>query len=73
MYGLDLYGVHQSIHEISSYMQRLDPRAAKKIRERYSFFFNKRNVNDEEHELSKGILGIIFIERNLILQRKKGV
>jgi erythromycin esterase-like protein len=57
MYGLDLYGVHESIHSISKYLTHLDPRAAKKVREKYSFFFPRRSVKEEEEELSQGILG----------------
>ncbi len=37
-YGLDLYGLYRSIHEIISYLERIDPVAAERARERYACF-----------------------------------
>jgi erythromycin esterase-like protein/predicted phosphoribosyltransferase len=37
-YGLDLYSLHQSIHEVIAYLERVDPAAAARARERYSCF-----------------------------------
>jgi erythromycin esterase-like protein/predicted phosphoribosyltransferase len=37
-YGLDLYSLHRSIHEVIAYLERVDPAAAARARERYSCF-----------------------------------
>jgi erythromycin esterase-like protein/predicted phosphoribosyltransferase len=37
-YGLDLYSLHRSIHEVLAYLERVDPEAARRARERYSCF-----------------------------------
>jgi erythromycin esterase-like protein/predicted phosphoribosyltransferase len=37
-YGLDLYSLNRSIHEVISYLERVDPLAAVRARERYSCF-----------------------------------
>lgn len=37
-YGLDLYSLHSSMHEVLKYLQEHDPAAAKKARERYACF-----------------------------------
>ena len=35
-YGLDLYSLYRSIHEVVTYLERVDPLAAARARERYS-------------------------------------
>jgi erythromycin esterase-like protein len=37
-YGLDLYSLYRSIHEVIAYLERVDPAAAAGARERYSCF-----------------------------------
>jgi erythromycin esterase-like protein len=37
-YGLDLYSLYRSVHEVISYLDRVDPAAAARARERYSCF-----------------------------------
>ena len=37
-YGLDLYSLYRSIDEVISYLDRVDPAAAKRARERYACF-----------------------------------
>jgi erythromycin esterase-like protein len=37
-YGLDLYSLHSSIEAVLDYLQKVDPEAAKRARERYSCF-----------------------------------
>jgi erythromycin esterase-like protein/predicted phosphoribosyltransferase len=37
-YGLDLYSLHRSIQEVIAYLDRVDPAAAVRARERYSCF-----------------------------------
>ncbi|WP_037205787.1 erythromycin esterase family protein [Rhodococcus opacus] len=37
-YGLDLYSLHRSMHEVVDYLDRVDPEAARRARARYSCF-----------------------------------
>ena len=37
-YGLDLYSLHASIEAVISYLEKVDPEAAKRARYRYSCF-----------------------------------
>lgn len=37
-YGLDLYSLYRSIHEVIAYLERVDPAAAARARERYACF-----------------------------------
>ena len=37
-YGLDLYSLHRSMHEVVGYLERVDPRAAARARDRYACF-----------------------------------
>jgi erythromycin esterase-like protein/predicted phosphoribosyltransferase len=37
-YGLDLYSLYRSIHEVISYLERVDPAAAERARRRYACF-----------------------------------
>ncbi|CPR12156.1 erythromycin esterase [Mycobacterium bohemicum DSM 44277] len=37
-YGLDLYSLHRSMHEVIAYLDRVDPKAAARARERYGCF-----------------------------------
>ncbi|WP_204807421.1 erythromycin esterase family protein [Mycobacterium riyadhense] len=37
-YGLDLYSLHRSIHEVIAYLDRVDPTAAARARARYACF-----------------------------------
>lgn len=38
IYGLDLYSLYRSIEEVITYLERVDPQAAARARERYSCF-----------------------------------
>jgi erythromycin esterase-like protein/predicted phosphoribosyltransferase len=37
-YGLDLYSLHRSMHEVITYLDKIDPRAAARARARYACF-----------------------------------
>ena len=37
-YGLDLYSLHRSMHEVIAYLDKIDPGAAARARERYACF-----------------------------------
>jgi erythromycin esterase-like protein/predicted phosphoribosyltransferase len=43
-YGLDLYSLYRSIHEVISFLERVDPEAAARARKRYSCF---EHCNDD--------------------------
>jgi erythromycin esterase-like protein/predicted phosphoribosyltransferase len=37
-YGLDLYSLHRSMHDVIGYLEKVDPKAAARARQRYSCF-----------------------------------
>jgi erythromycin esterase-like protein/predicted phosphoribosyltransferase len=37
-YGLDLYSLHRSMHEVITYLDKIDPKAGTRARERYACF-----------------------------------
>jgi len=37
-YGLDLYSLHRSMHEVVTYLEKVDPKAAERARTRYACF-----------------------------------
>jgi erythromycin esterase-like protein len=37
-YGLDLYSLHRSMQEVITYLENIDPKAAARVRERYTCF-----------------------------------
>jgi erythromycin esterase-like protein/predicted phosphoribosyltransferase len=37
-YGLDLYSLHRSMHDVITYLEKVDPEAAARARQRYSCF-----------------------------------
>jgi erythromycin esterase-like protein/predicted phosphoribosyltransferase len=45
-YGLDLYSLYRSIHEVITYLERVDPAAAARARERYSCFDHASDSED---------------------------
>ncbi|MDT5028439.1 MAG: hypothetical protein QOE61_4865 [Micromonosporaceae bacterium] len=45
-YGLDLYSLYRSIHEVISYLDRVDPAAAARARERYACFDHVSDPGD---------------------------
>src|SRR5689334_21877412 len=47
LYGLDLYSLHASIDAVLRYLDKVDPRAARRARERYSCF-EYGNGNDRQ-------------------------
>jgi erythromycin esterase-like protein/predicted phosphoribosyltransferase len=46
-YGLDLYSLHRSMEEVVRYLERVDPLAAARARERYSCFDHYRGEPQE--------------------------
>ncbi|MDR3661340.1 MAG: erythromycin esterase family protein [Mycobacterium sp.] len=45
-YGLDLYSLHRSMGEVIAYLDKADPRAAARARERYACFDHVSSAND---------------------------
>ena len=50
-YGLDLYSLYRSIHEVISYLDRVDPDAAARARERYACFDHYRGDDEQVYGL----------------------
>ncbi|MFJ5556816.1 erythromycin esterase family protein [Streptomyces sp. NPDC093250] len=47
-YGLDLYSLYRSIEEVINYLDRVDPEAAKRARERYACFDHYNTDGDAQ-------------------------
>nr|WP_234377135.1 erythromycin esterase family protein [Streptomyces sp. TP-A0356] len=47
-HGLDLYSLYRSIEEVISYLDRVDPEAAKRARERYACFDHYHTDGDAQ-------------------------
>ncbi len=45
-YGLDLYSLHRSMGEVIAYLDKVDPRAAARARERYACFDHVSSADD---------------------------
>ncbi|MDQ4033639.1 MAG: erythromycin esterase family protein, partial [Actinomycetota bacterium] len=50
-YGLDLYSLYRSMHEVVSYLERVDPAAAARARERYSCFDHYKGDDGQAYGL----------------------
>jgi erythromycin esterase-like protein len=46
-YGLDLYSLHESVDRVLRYLEKVDPEAAARARERYSCFDHRRHGADD--------------------------
>jgi erythromycin esterase-like protein len=51
-YGLDLYSLYRSMHEVITYLDRVDPTAAVRARERYSCFDHYRADDGQAYGLA---------------------
>jgi erythromycin esterase-like protein/predicted phosphoribosyltransferase len=51
-YGLDVYSLYRSIHEVISFLERVDPAAAARARERYSCFDHYRSDDGQTYGLA---------------------
>ena len=66
-YGLDLYSLHESVDLVLRYLEKVDPEAAKRARERYSCFDNRSGADGQgygaavasgrEESCERGVLG----------------
>jgi len=48
-YGLDLYSLHRSTREVVDYLDRVDPAAAQRARDRYSCFDNRGGDDSQSY------------------------
>ena len=48
-YGLDLYSLYRSIHEVITYLERVDPAAAARARRRYACFDHASGGDGQEY------------------------
>jgi erythromycin esterase-like protein len=57
-YGLDLYSLHTSIKAVLSYLDKVDPEAAKRARDRYSCFdhFSKEDTQSYGYAATFGLI-----------------
>lgn len=75
-YGLDLYSLHESVDLVLRYLEKVDPEAAKRARERYSCFDHRHSedgqgygaavIGGREESCERGVL-----EQLLELQQKQ--
>jgi erythromycin esterase-like protein len=75
-YGLDLYSLYESVGLVLRYLERVDPEAAKRARERYSCFDHRHGedgqgygaavISDREESCAQGVA-----DQLLELQRKQ--
>lgn len=75
-YGLDLYSLHESVDLVLRYLEKVDPEAAKRARERYSCFDHRHGedgqgygatvVSGREESCERGVL-----EQLLELQQRQ--
>jgi erythromycin esterase-like protein/predicted phosphoribosyltransferase len=52
VFGLDLYSLHRSIHEVVAYLEGVDPAAAARARERYACFDHRGGDDGQAYGLA---------------------
>ena len=67
-YGLDLYSLHRSIHEVINYLDRVDPAAAQRARERYGCFDHAAADDGQAYGFAAAFGAGISCERQAIDQ-----
>jgi erythromycin esterase-like protein len=66
-YGIDLYSLHRSMSEVVTYLEEVDPAAAKRARERYSCF-DHFGTNPQVYGYETGLGGVEPCEQQAIDQ-----
>ena len=66
-YGLDLYSLHTSMHEVIAYLEDLDPEAAERARRRYACF-DHFGRDPEVYAYEAGLGGAESCERQAVQQ-----
>jgi erythromycin esterase-like protein/predicted phosphoribosyltransferase len=67
-YGLDLYSLYRSIHEVITYLERVDPAAAQRARQRYACFDHASGGDGQEYGFSAAFGGGETCEREVVEQ-----
>jgi erythromycin esterase-like protein/predicted phosphoribosyltransferase len=67
-YGLDLYSLYRSVHEVIGYLQQVDPAAAVRARERYSCFDHYSGGDGQEYGFAAAFGGGEACERAAVEQ-----
>jgi erythromycin esterase-like protein len=67
-YGLDLYSLHRSIEAVLRYLQRVDPEAAVRARERYSCFEQLGGDDPQQYGYATGVMGAEPCEEKVVEQ-----
>ena len=67
-YGLDLYSLYRSIHEVIAYLDRVDPAAAQRARQRYACFDHASGGDGQEYGFAAAFGGGETCEREVVEQ-----
>lgn len=67
-YGLDLYSMHRSMHEVIDYLDRVDPKAAARARTRYACFDHASADDGQAYGFAAAFGAGISCERQAIAQ-----
>ena len=67
-YGLDLYSLHRSMQEVITYLEKVDPVAASRARERYSCFDHAAADDGQAYGFAAAFGGGLSCEREAIEQ-----
>ncbi|WP_248961369.1 erythromycin esterase family protein [Sphaerisporangium perillae] len=67
-YGLDLYSLHASIREVIAYLERVDPGAAARARERYSCFDHRAGEDGQAYGFAPAFGAGESCEREVVEQ-----
>jgi erythromycin esterase-like protein/predicted phosphoribosyltransferase len=67
-YGLDLYSLNSSIHEVIAYLERVDPGAAARARERYSCFDHRSGDDGQAYGFAAAFGAGESCEREVVEQ-----
>lgn len=69
-YGLDLYSMHRSIQEVIEYLERVDPDAARRARDRYSCFDQAATEDGQSYGYAAAFGAGESCEREVVEQLK---
>lgn len=67
-YGLDLYSLHRSMHEVIDYLEGVDPAAAQRARERYACFDHNGSDDGQAYGYAAAFGAGMSCERQVIEQ-----
>ena len=67
-YGLDLYSLHRSMHEVIAFLENVDPAAAERARERYACFDHASADDGQAYGFAAGFGAGLSCERQAVDQ-----